>query len=406
KERDLAHAYNFLRVRKPDGSACPRGPEPFARRESLLVQIVPNEYSEDEFVLNDHALLSEPGTYMVRAGVALQNARPGFEYEYIHSGPIAVVIEERSRDEMAEYIQELVERLCKTNDPNEIKWSIIPELAYTRDNRIVPFILDQIYEDEYDSSGAFEYYLPIENETKEMLLQAARERRMIHSIKWALRRFGCTHEEFSELAGVLLSSDDPNRLKEGISLIWYDANNKHVPRLVQLARHSDESVRQWATYAIGANRTEEALAALREFLEDPNQTVRSVAKDAILANYPNRGAEKDVLTTEIITITADPNDHLRWKAIGYLIDRMSDEDFEVVRALAQAPAVTPADKTTSQAIETVKTILQEPDRDVRDFVLTTIRMHDRNWYSNPWLPEDFPEIYAEYLKKAGQKSQE
>ncbi|MHC4744892.1 MAG: hypothetical protein ACYS8Z_23505, partial [Planctomycetota bacterium] len=229
--RNLGWAYNFLEVRNPDGSACAPGKATF-RRGSFLGGIKPGKYSQYEFLLNDCALLGKAGTYSVQAGVVLKNTTT-FENEYLRSEPMEVVIEERTEDEMAEYIEQLAARLSKKTISAEesiaknhglsyrYPSSRLKPLIYTRDNRIIPILLDQIYEKRDSGSlvmNAFNRYLPIESETKHVLLEAARERGMPSEVFTYLHRFGCTADEFSRLADEFLDSNDPNRLSEGLFL--------------------------------------------------------------------------------------------------------------------------------------------------------------------------------------------
>jgi len=211
-------------VSKADGSLCVRpglysgfsawGPWILTRLKAQQSKTIP-------WVLNEHALIGGPGVYRL-VGVIVETRGAGLGSDIVfRSAPIEVIIEGRSVEEMGRYIEKLEEELEGASDPGQKGW-VKRRLVYTRDRRIVPKLLDWEYGRgdsrlpvtigrvyghtiehmvDHDSGmlcDAFEGYLPIEPQTQEMVLRAARERGLTGVICRALERFGCSEEQWKD----------------------------------------------------------------------------------------------------------------------------------------------------------------------------------------------------------------
>lgn len=356
--------------------------------------------------LNEWALISQPGRYTVVGSFTNNVYADREEQILIHSKPARIVIKRRTYEEMGRYINKLAKRLHEAKDSEE-KRSIINKLIYTRDNRIVPALIDCEYAEngEYSAYEGFMYYLPLGKETKNMILRASIERGLVDTTLDALERFGCTEEELREVIAVSLGSDNPRCVLAGARAAQKHPHDSHVPRLIELAKDTDSTGRREAIDALARNRTDGSLRVLKELLEDPNERVRSETGAAIRRAYRIFQAHQKLdkvriysqfgSTGEVIAAARSRGSTRRWIAISELASRLDKDEIAAVSALLEDPDEDMRVLKTDERLRTIRDLLKDPDKDVVDVTTAFVRLTRRSCLGRPLRKDDFPEIYGE-----------
>jgi len=241
--------------------------------------------------LNRWALVTRPGRYEV-TGVYYPGRRvpAAGEAGGVASLPIAVAVEPRSDVEMADHIARLAARLRAAKD-RVAKEETVRHLMYTCDARIVPPLLDSMYDGlgDFWEGEAFIFYLPHDDPTREALMRRGRERGMAMVMPYVFDRYGYTAEDLRPLIEASLAADRPHAWHAGALLAQRFVDDGLMPRLIAIATDPASRAREQAIFAVALHRTDEGVAALKRLLEDPDRRIRERARFAIRVAYTSRG---------------------------------------------------------------------------------------------------------------------
>jgi hypothetical protein len=237
--------------------------------------------------LNLWALLDAPGRYTVtgryvteRSGVVVQ------------ARPIVVVVRERSPDALGRYVSGLGAALAASKTA-ENRDRLVQRLAFTRDVRAVPFLLDAMAaggNQSFWAAEAFAYYLPRTPDVTGQVIARARDRGLADGTIGVLEDLNADAEVVRAL---IAASLEPARRGS-----WYAAaaaaqrvgDDRFMARLIAIASSEDSGdARIPAMYAVAMHRTDEGVAALARWLADPDPKIRDRAADAIRIAYHSRG---------------------------------------------------------------------------------------------------------------------
>jgi len=391
-----------LMVRKADGSLCVHPQfwfRPVSGSDIQEITVGAGETVSSTLTLNEWALMAEPGKHTI-VGVLGKTTVRGTVYEAIlRTEPVEIVVKSRTDEEMAQRIENILRERQEAENYEEIS-TALRKLVYTRDNRIVPRLLDLEYSEEGSDlvRSAFTGYLPIEKSTKKMILDAANTRGLTASILAALRRQGCSEEEMRRCIAVSLESENRFRIAPGVRGAIYYPNDSHTERLAELATSDKSPVPTHAMRALAFNGTKNAIRHLREMLEDPDEEIRDATRSSIEDAYLifDASQEAHVVSLDRISRAMDKNNPGRWESIASLWLCLDASQVKALEGVIANPKSKIDDK--DNLIRTFLSLLQDSDRDVRDLAVTTIRFGAHVYRGRPLRPEDFPEIYAEYLK--------
>jgi HEAT repeat protein len=393
-----------LEARDEKGRLC-QSPGLAALSESLAavrsIELDRGESCQRTIAVNAQVLMSKPGTYAITG--SLVNTRVlGPEYAIAHSEETKIVVVGRTNNEMAEYLEKLVEefRTAKSSAARDLA---IRHLVYTRDSRAVPILLDVEYAGTAPSltEAAFSWYLPIAEETRDMIWASAKEQGLTESILFALRRFGCDDAEIEHLILRSLASENQRAVWAGLLGAVDFPNDSYTALLVELAKGGELRIRYRAMRALACNRTEEGVKTLRETLESSDEDIVKAARNAIWTAYWASSHKNEVMDYGLslnIGDMRDPNRPKDWLSMNLLVEQLSEEEFAAVRVVADCPD---ANGRTNERVEIVKLItelLNDADKDVRDMTKTAIRTARPACSGQSLKPDDFPEIYEEVKK--------
>lgn len=364
-------------------------------------------------ILNGYILLRHPGTYTVRANLGR------FESE-----PIEIVIKPRTAEQMAEHVNTLVQ--AYKNAGTNARYSAAKRLVYARDAGVLPELIDLTYGVQTGMlTAAFEWYVPISAEAKEVVLREVGRQGLTDLMLDALLRFGCTEAELRALIRRSLKHKDRSVVEYALSASASFPDDSYTSALVELAYHEESDVRRNAIGALVVNRTEEGVKVLRETLEDPDARIRREARKAIIWIYRGKPVPDDFSRTGYSPVghflytgrgnhyyassrkvrqstldrASDVNEP-RWPvAVEELLNEMSEADIEMARGLADGSLGGNDVADANDCVKVIRDLLNDRDGDVRDITLTRIRLLWRGKKGRPLKPEDFPEIYAEYKRE-------
>jgi hypothetical protein len=260
--------------------------------------------------LNRWALVKAPGRYTV-TGIYLGNpfsSRPG---EAVGSDPMPITVLPRTAEEMDAYISDLTNQIAAIPPSRFVTSTRMPEnvlvtdsvvdpglenlvmkLTYTCSPKIVPILLETMYE---PASGGFWeaeallFYLPRTDETRKAILETATRRGLASSTEYVRKQYDCTKEEMKRVIGRSLASDNPQAWAAGALAAQQYADDAFTSRLIAIAMDPDSKGRLQAIYALAVNRTDESVKALRSLLNDSNKRIRDTVEQAVRIAYTSRG---------------------------------------------------------------------------------------------------------------------
>jgi len=379
--------------------------------------------------LNRWALIKEPGVYSV-TGIHSYNIPetdptikmiPGvrrMKRIYVQSEPIEIVIKSRGRWRMGRYINKLKRDLnaitpSKKRNIVEKREEIIAKLAYTCDDRIVPTLLDLMYENHHNNEifwarEAFLCYLPNNPEIKNAVLKEAKDRGLAPGMQSVLEKLGCTEKEFKDIIAMCLASDRLDILKEGVLAAQDYPDDEHMPKLISIAmdagrihpNNSSVAVERWrAIYAIAYNRTDEGVKTLRTLLKDPNEEIRKTTQDAIRSAYrrhPEYPRDSDEeFTDKMVPVAADAKHPWHMYCVIVILRTRTIEGVRALRLLADHPGQNIAIAETDPGVKSIKDLLRNPDKEISQFTSDLIKGIYREYPGRPLRNDDFPEKFRE-----------
>jgi HEAT repeat protein len=330
-----------------------------------------------------------------------------------NSAPIEVVIKPRGRWAMGWYIRTLLRQLKKVKPSG--KWevveqrnAIIARLAYTCDNRIVPTLIDLLYENHHQNDvfwakEGFVCYLPHDANIKKALLEVATTRGLASCMQSVLEAFGCSEEEFKKIIKISLSSENLDIINAAVGAAQEHPDDEHMPKLFSIATDPDRPdpnrafyaiERHRAIYAIAYNRTDEGVKILRSLLESPSESIRETTKSAIQQAYKRHRVypkyADDEYISELITAAKDSNHPMAINSIVGIARTRTEEGVEAIKALLENP---------DEGVQTIRNLLRNPDKNIRDMTEKIIRQIYRTYPGRPLRRDDFPELFREFSEK-------
>lgn len=353
--------------------------------------------------LNRWALISEPGLYTIQGIYTNENNMNRKDEVLVHaqSKPVEIVIRRRPYDEMGRYIDELVTQLEPRRKRDQGTSLAIERLSYTRDNRIVRPLLEFLYKEEYSRllEKTFLYYLPLEPETKEMVVETAAEQGLAgDTLRGVLKRFGCSEEEFRVLIATSLSSPEPRCVKAGAQAAGSYPDDSHMGRLIELATAADSPARIAAMRAIARNRTDEGVETLRILLEDPNEKCRNAASEAVKDAYRvfrhyQQPVKRKLQMSDLVARAGDVESRWRWRAFWPLVSYLERGQGVRPSELLEDPETEIPSGEAYKGLKLIKALLNDSNKDVRDFISYVIRTMRVGYAGRPLKEEDFPRLY-------------
>jgi len=347
------------------------------------------------------------------------------------SEPIGITVKPRTDKEMADYIRELSNELQKSRIPKN-GWTynslsemrrqreeVIKRLMYTCDRRIVPTLIDLMYENHHKNDAfwakeGFVCYLPRDLEIKKVVLEVAKKRGLAPCMQTVLEAFGCNEEEFKEIIEISLASDNLDILGEGVGAAQVHPHDEHMPQLIAIATDPNRPdpnrpfyaiERHRAIYAIAFNRTDEGVKMLKSLLEDPDEDIRNTTEDAIRQAYKRHPVcpkfSDDVYTLELITAAGElKNASVITTFVSEIIRTRTEEGVKAIKLLLEDPNKDMPTAESDEGVKTIKELLRNPDKDIRDITADAIRFaYCRIHPGRPLREDDFPELFREVLEE-------
>lgn len=409
-----------LDPRKRDLCTCRFGGGP-----SRPERIEPGESFSKTIALNRWALINEPGGYTVTGTYYPSMHSPAMEQMRADSEPIGITVKPHTDKEMADYIRELSNELQKSRIPKNgwtynslsemrrAREEVIKRLMYTCDRRIVPTLIDLMYEkhhknDAFWAKEGFVCYLPRDLEIKKVVLEVAKKRGLVPCMQTVLEAFGCSEEEFKEIIGISLASDNLDVLGEAAGAAQEHPHDGHIPALIVIATDANRPEpnrafyaieRHRAIYAIAFNRTDEGVKALKGLLKDPDDDIRRTTEDAIRQAYkrhPIYPKFSDAeYTAKLVLIATDLKDPRQMSFIYEIARTRTEKGVNAIKALLEDPDRDVPIAESDEGVKTIRNLLRDPDKDIRDMTAGIIRQVYRTYPGRPLREDDFGEEFRE-----------
>lgn len=389
-------------------------------------RIEPGESFSKTIALNLWALINEPGGYTVTGTYYPSMHSPAMEQMRADSEPIGITVKSRTDKEMVDYIRELSKELQKSRIPKN-GWTynslsemrrqreeVIKRFMYTCDRRIVPTLIDLMYENHHKNDAfwakeGFVCYLPRDLEIKKAVLEAAKKRGLARCMQTVLEAFGCSEEEFKEIIGIPLASDNFDILGEGVGATQVHPDDEHIPALIVIATDANRPAperpfyaieRHRAIYAIAFNRTDEGVKTLKSLLEDPDKDIRNTTEDAIRQAYKRHPVcpkfSDDVYTLELITAAGElKNASVITTFVSEIIRTRTEEGVKAIKLLLEDPNRDIPIAESDEGVKAIRNFLRNSDKDIRDMTAGIIRQVYRTYPGQPLREDDFGEEFRE-----------
>ena len=394
----------------------------------------PGESFTKVIPLNRWALIKEQGRYMVVGTYPSESYSTN--YTTISSDPITVTVLPRSVKEMDSYISDLTNQLetkltgkvnpvaNESRPPDPAMNDLVTKLMFTCSPKIVPSLLKSMCDN--GSGGGFweneaiTYYVPHSEETKQAILAAANAWGLGRnwSLTSLLREFDFSKEEMKPLIERALAPDNEPGWAPGADLARQFPDDEFTARLVAIAKTPREIAQTAAIDALAYNRTDEGVKTLKELLSDPHQNIWTTLADALLNAYNyrrdtmGRPLQPDDFTAEdmkplIQHLMSSDNQISGVDTAISLIGQFGGDEYTVQLIAiatsrgnnARASAIYAlALNRTDEGVNTLKTLLNDPDPKVRTTAEQAIRnacTSRGNSRGRPLKPDDFDKQYQQ-----------
>jgi len=401
--------------------------DPFASRYSGIsgggglpqTGLEPGSSFSRKVPLNQWALIKETGRYTVTGIYYMGTFDAAKKSPSVTSRPIRITVEPRSDEALQVYIDGLSERLDSIEIPEtgmtRAAWteieSVVRKLGYTCDARVVPVLMDAAYS--YPNSGlwvtdAILRYVGARPEIREQVVATARVRGLggaPYSLEYLLEGLGCREEEFKEIIGVCLGSEEADLQSGGAHALQRHPDDGQTQRLIEIATDPNNKARIEAGRALAYNRSDEGVKVLKELLEDENQLVRENIEAGIRGAYVyvrSYGEQPDdEYLSELISVINDPNsgDWYFFRAVDEIVRSRSKRGVEAVRRLAEEPDMDIAGEGADEGIRALQGLLNSPDERLREATASVIRDAYEDYPGRPLRKDDFPELYTEVVER-------
>ena len=381
--------------------------------------------------LNRWALINKAGKYTVTGTYYYYTEDPlakqvkgmrRMKEVAVESAPIQIVVKPRSHRQMGRYIKTLLQQL-KAIQPST-KWEIVRQreailakLAYTCDRRIVPTLIDLWYKNYHQNevfwaAEAFVCYLPREQQIKNRLIAVAKKRGLADSMRPVLEVFGCSEEDFQEIIAKSLASDNLRVVGAGAGAAQDHPHDDRMPALIAIVQNDAEHApdnrlyeiaRDRAIYAIGRNRTDEGVQALKALLKHPDKDIRRTTAHAIKRAYkyhrayPKRSHAE--YTAALVPIALDCNDPRQTFMIAEVARSRSREGVKAIKALLENAAQDLPIAETDQGVGAIRDLLRSPDKDVREMTRGILEVVYRDHPGRALRKDDFGQEFRETFEQ-------
>lgn len=421
--RELMEQY-LLVAKRDDGTIVPDPLNKYSGGEGGAPppeeQIEPGESFSKTIALNQWALINEPGRYTITGIYYTGIFHLRSKHPAVSSAPIEIIVRPRANKEMAEYIGELSNKLKGIKIPKtgmtRKAWkeivATVKKLMYTCDPRIVPTLIDAMYEYNGRFNGltlwtieAFLYYLQRDPKIKNAILWAAKKDGLAFGMQYVLEELDCNEEEFKEIIRISITSENPDIQAAGAEAAQRYPDDSYTPRLIAIATDANSRARWAAIDALAYNRTDEGVKTLRILLKNTNQDMREAAAHSIrrayqdVPVYPKHPDDK--YASALIRAMEDPNcsNWIFAYAITEIARTRSEKGVEAIKTLLENPDVDIPIAKTDKGVHTISNLLRNPDKSVRDMTENIIRQIYRTYPGRPLRKDDFPELFREYVEE-------
>jgi len=413
-----------LVAKRDDGTIVPDPRENYKEGiggglSSGIGKIRTGESFSKTIALNRWALINEPGRYTVTGtyyyviedtdakkvkGIRRMKEVP------VDSAPIEIIVKPRSYRQMRRYIKGLLGKLKASKTLIE-REELIKKLIYTCEPRIVPILIDLMYENHHKNDAfwareGFVCYLPRSPEIKEAVLEAAKKRGLAGCMQTVLEAFGCSEEEFKEIITISLASDNLDILGEGVGAAQEHPDDEHIPQLIAIATDANRPdperpfyaiERHRAIYAIAFNWTDEGVKVLKGLLKDPDEDIRRTTEEAIRQAYkrhPIYPKFSDAeYTAKLVLIATDLKDPRQISFIYEIARTRTEKGVNAIKALLEDPDKDIPIAESDEGVKAIRNLLRDSDKDIRDMTAGIIRQVYRTYPGRPLREDDFPEQF-------------
>lgn len=420
-----------------DGTAVPDPREDykpliFGGLTSGNKELKKGEHFEKTIELNRWALITKAGRYIITGTYFPSNSKS------IKSEPIEIFIEPRTDNEMADYINELVEELNaqKLTDKKDFKIqqknrqilksreSIVKKLAYTCDSRIVPTLITLIYEndklnnEQFWVGEAFYFYLPHDPKILSLLIKAAKGRGLAPDMAFLLEEFECSEKQFKKIITQSLKSNDPEILSGAILAAQRHPDDSFMHRLISIATKSNKTKPNQLSYkeekvlaihALAYNRTDKGVKVLKDILNKPSlyrKTTKKALREAYI-RHPHYPEYTDIKYTSQLTAVVEKLKDFRRNTFLYEIARTrTPEGVEVIKRLLADPNTNSPLSEVDEGVKLFKNLLTDPNEETRKMTFNVIQNVYKKYPGRPLRLDDFPNEFREDPDERKKKYQE
>ena len=237
------------------------------------IRLGPGDAARTSFPVNRRASLLTPGDYLVTG-----------RYGEIQSPPVPLRLAPRSPEEMGQYIDGLIAQLKNAPSPKapfqrvgEInRYRVLERLMYTGDARVLPIMVDAMYEGPTPARDALLYFLPDRAEAVRALIDTASRRGLALDMTVILRMLGAPVRDTYPAIERSLSQDSPGTWQEGMRAASSSGDgDRFLPRVLAIARSPSSSARLDALLYLTRFRSDEGVGVLRTALMDSDPQMRS-----------------------------------------------------------------------------------------------------------------------------------
>jgi len=273
------------------------------------VNLKPGQEFHKTIFLNDSAKIIVPGRYSVTGFFRLQSGA------LITSKPETTEVLPRTARQMDEYVDSLESKLAgaKSREDRRLLWQ---KLMFTMQPSMIPMLINRMYEmhdvhevkvgmyvmheekvdDQYWLSRAL-CYLPKEK-VKPLVLRACMNRGLAPGMASVLYSTAQTPErwnveplkvkEWNEVITKSLAINNKPCWSAGCLEAQCHPSGAFTSRIIAIAMDPISVARLQAIYTLALNRTDDSVAALKQLLNDPDNSIRETARDAIKYAYCNK----------------------------------------------------------------------------------------------------------------------
>ncbi len=364
-------------------------------------------------VLNRWALICEPGRYTVTGTYYSEAVDANGKQIIVESAPIEILVESRTDEEMAHYIEKLAGQLKAIKAGKEMGWQekykqaekreeVLKKLMFTCDSRIIPVLIDFMYEKHNHRNEmscvneAFAFYLQEKTLIKDAIFESVKKRGLAPEMLSTLILLDCKTEKITPLIPIALDSNNPDIVSDGAQAAAEYPDDSYMPRLISLALDPNHPARWDAIGAIANNRTDEGVKTLKVLLEDPDKMIREITTGAIRSAYDHHRVYPEHCDDEYTAeLAAAATDFKEPYAVLEILKTRDKESIEAIKGLLDDPSKDIPLAATDKGVKAIKTLLNHPDEIIRTGAIEMIKSTYRTYRGRPLSNDDFGEEFKE-----------